>query len=190
MLPRAFILLALAPLFTLAGCQTTVEEHEHPQGEACTHEEDSARIEHPTVKRTQEGGVGVLLAGESLEEAAEVPEVTVAALLDSPEAYAGQRVRVTGDVSAMCHHKRGWFALVAPDQSGRNLRVLTAPTFLVPEGVIGMNASTEGVVELIEIPAEEARHYAKEHKLGDPAAITGPVKRAVIRAAGAAFRQA
>ncbi|MDF1562988.1 MAG: DUF4920 domain-containing protein [Deltaproteobacteria bacterium] len=148
------------------------------------------KIEHPDVEKEVVDGTTVLKAGVPLGSTAGATEVTVQALLDEPEKFAGKVVKVTGDVSAMCHHKRGWFALVAPDKSGRNLRVLTAPSFLVPEGVIGMNASTEGVVELIEIPEEAARHYAKEHKLGDPMEIVGPQKQAVIRAAGAAFRQA
>jgi hypothetical protein len=113
--------------------------------------------------------------------------VTTAELLAAPDKYAGKKVRVKGNVSAMCVHERAWFALAVDDQSGRFVRVMTAPNFLVPQDSIGKSAETEGVVEVTEVAADQAKHIAGEHKLGDPAAITGPVKQVVIRATGAAF---
>jgi hypothetical protein len=113
--------------------------------------------------------------------------VTTSELLAAPDKYAGKKVRVKGNVSAMCMHARAWFALAADDQSGRFVRVMTAPNFLVPNDSIGKSAETEGVVEVTEVAPEQAKHIAGEHKLGDPAAITGPVKQVIIRATGAAF---
>jgi hypothetical protein len=113
--------------------------------------------------------------------------VTVTELLARPDAFAGKRVRLRGDVTAMCQHKRAWFAVVAEDQSGRTLRVMTTPSFLVPAGSIGKTAETEGVVEVIELAADQARHLAGEHKLGDPTAVTQNVKQVVLRATGADF---
>ncbi|PKN54522.1 MAG: hypothetical protein CVU56_26125 [Deltaproteobacteria bacterium HGW-Deltaproteobacteria-14] len=116
-----------------------------------------------------------------------VDKVAVSALLADPGAWRGKTISLEGDVSAMCGHMRGWFALAAEDKSGRQVRVLTAPTFLVPAGSVGRSATTEGTVEVIEIAAEHARHLAGEHKLGDPAEITANVQQVVIRARGAEF---
>ena len=116
-----------------------------------------------------------------------VETVSVAELLASPDKYAGKSVKVAGDVSAMCGHKRAWFALTADDQSGRSLRVLTNPVFLVPAGSIGKTAIAEGTVEVITVAADHARHIADEHKLGDPAEIKQDVKQVVLRASGADF---
>ena len=113
--------------------------------------------------------------------------VTTSELLAAPDKFAGKKVRVKGNVSAMCVHARAWFALAADDKSGQFVRVMTAPNFLVPQDSIGKNAETEGVVEVTEVDPNQAKHIAGEHKLGDPAAITGPVKQVVIRATGAAF---
>lgn len=42
-------------------------------------------------------------------------------------------------------------------------------------------------MEVIDVGASAARHYAQGHKLGDPKAIKGAVKRVIIRATGAEF---
>ena len=114
--------------------------------------------------------------------------VSVAQLLSGAAEYQGKWVQVEGDVSAMCHHRRSWFALQDDgDRSGKFVRVLTAPGFLVPQGSVGRRARAEGRVEVIEVPAEAAKHYAKGHQLGDPDAVRGPERRVVIRASGAEF---
>lgn len=116
------------------------------------------------------------------------PEVVkVSQLLADPLAFKGKTVRVEGDVSAMCQHKRGWFSVVAEDKSGGFVRVTTTPAFLVPRGSVGKFARAEGRVEVIEVAANHARHLAKEHQLGDPAEIAGNIHQVVIRAAGAEF---
>lgn len=114
-------------------------------------------------------------------------EVQVSALLADPAAYSGKKVMLQGDVSAMCGHRRGWFAIAAEDKSGRQVRLITAPTFLVPAGSVGKSAIAEGVVEIVEIPKDHAKHLAEEHKLEDPDKITADVKQVVIRTEGAEF---
>ena len=116
-----------------------------------------------------------------------VEKVAISQLLADPAAYSGKTVALEGDVSAMCQHERAWFSIAAEDQSGRFVRVMTAPTFLVPAGSVGGSARTEGTVEVIEVAAGHARHLAAEHKLGDPAAITANVQQVVLRAHGAEF---
>jgi len=120
--------------------------------------------------------VGAKLAGAS--------PVTVRELLSNPDAFAGKRVHLEGDVTAMCHHKRAWFAIQDPgDRSGQFVRILAAPAFLVPPQSIGKKARAEGTVEIIELPAATQQHLAREHDLGPTSAE--PQKRVVLRATGA-----
>ncbi len=110
--------------------------------------------------------------------------VSVQELLAKPESYAGKTVQVSGNVNAMCTHARGWFSIVGDDQTGHHLRVVTAPTFLVPQGSIGKSARAEGLVEVQDVDPEMLKHYAAEHKLGGDQNNT---KRVVLRAFGAEF---
>lgn len=140
------------------------------------------RIEKDPASGASVTAVGAVLAGSEV--------VTVKDLLANPDAYAGKSVRLEGNVSAMCTHRRGWFAVIDDgDRTGTVVRVLTAPAFLVPEGSIGRKARAEGTVEVVDVAAGAARHYAAEHKVGDPAELAGdaPIKQIVIRATGAEF---
>jgi hypothetical protein len=88
----------------------------------------------------------------------------------------------------MCHHRRAWFALRDPEATDRRyLRVITAPAFLVPRGAMGSKATAEGKVDAVEVPATMAKHYAADHKLGDPNEVRGPVTQYILRATGAEF---
>ena len=114
--------------------------------------------------------------------------VSVAELLAKPNDFVGQTVRLEGEVIAMCHHQRAWFALRDDDNPARQyVRVQTRPAFLVPQGVIGKRAKAEGRVELVQVPQAMAKHYAADHRLGDAKAVTGPVDAPVIVATGAEF---
>lgn len=204
MVRSRFFVLSLLPL--LAGCETAevttaAGATETARSTAVAHERDAdcgheagaegggcgatSEIVHAGEEtRVLEDGTRVTHVGAAL---AGIGEVALTDLLGNPTAYRGKTVRVRGDVSAMCHHKRGWFSLAAGDKTGRHVRVFTAPQFLVPHGSIGRTAVTEGTVDVIEIPAARARHMAAEHKLADPADIQGPVQQVIIRATGADF---
>ncbi|MGI5863457.1 MAG: DUF4920 domain-containing protein [Myxococcales bacterium] len=131
-------------------------------------------------------GATFLAAGARLTGA---ERVSIEDLMAKPERYAGKTVRVAGNISAMCHHKRGWFALQGEGRGGEVVRVITTPAFRVPENAMGKQARAEGVVEIVAVPASDARHFAVDHKVGDPAAVKDdkPVKSVVIRATGAEF---
>lgn len=155
------------------------------EGESCTAGADTSALLNPAEKvRKDKDGTQITHIGAPFGAA---QTVTVSALLTEPDALVGKRVRVRGDIGAMCHHKRGWFSLVAEDKSGRQVRVITAPTFLVPHGSRGKSAETEGVVEVIEVGQRMAQHLADDHKLQAPKTQLGPVKRVIIRATGADF---
>jgi hypothetical protein len=139
----------------------------------------SDRIERAVDPQT---GAELQRVGAALQGAT---PVSVQQLLDQPEAYAGKTVRVEGDVAAMCHHRRAWFAVQqAGDREGRTVRIFAAPAFLVPPGSIGRKARAEGTVELVEVPAAAQAHLAAEHGLAEPRPATRTV---VVRATGAEF---
>ncbi len=130
-------------------------------------------------------GATMNVAGQKL---AGLPVVKVADLVARPGDFAGKTVRVEGDVSAMCTHRRGWFAVQDPgSKTGAYVRVLTAPSFLVPPDSIGKKARAEGRVEVIDVDPGAARHYAEDHKLGEQNAHGAPNRSVVIRATGAEF---
>jgi hypothetical protein len=115
-------------------------------------------------------------------------QVTVQHLIDNAERLAGTTVRIEGNVSAMCQHRRGWFAVQdRGDRSGQYVRVMAAPRFLVPQGAVGRRATTEGVVEFVTVPAAAARHFAEDYALGDADEVRGDTRAVVLRATGAEF---
>jgi hypothetical protein len=153
-------------------------------GSNCGCEHGVPKSSPVTVARDPASGAEVSGVGEKLLN--DAPTVSVKNLLAAPDRYAGQRIHLEGNVTGMCRHKRAWFALKdTGDASDAYVRVITAPSFLVPENSVGRQGRTEGLVEVVDVPAPAARHYADDHKLGDPAA---PVRRTVIiRATGAEF---
>ena len=151
-------------------------------GHACG---GSNRVEITRVEqRKDKAGKAVTHVGKELTGAA---RARVNALLDKPAEFTGKTVTLEGHVSAMCHHKRRWFAVV-DDKSGRHVRVLTAPVFLTPAGSIGKRVRVEGSVEQVEVSAAMARHLSGSHKLAGTGAIkAGPRKVVVLRATVAQF---
>ncbi len=136
-------------------------------------------------RRHPSNGARVSVVGTAIGSA---PLVSIAALLNDPSSYQGKTVRVEGDVSAMCHHRRAWFS-VQPEgaRDGSHIRVLTVPTFLVPPGSVGRKARAEGRVELVEVPASARRHYEAEHGLQHAHGSGAPGRQIVLRAFGAEF---
>ena len=172
--------LALPTPAPSSGCAQKSEGHECGCGVGMAPEVDEVGdgVDPSTGKSMQM--VGQKLAG--------APVVSVRDLLANPNAYQGKTVRLEGDVSAMCQHRRAWFAVQDDgEREGRYVRVVTAPAFLVPAGSVGRRARTEGRVSVVEVPAGSAKHYAEEHKLGDPSAVRGAERRIVISAFGAEF---
>jgi len=169
---------------TAQAAQAAQAAHEHTAAGTCGECDTTTALSDPqSTTRQSPDGKTITHVGRAFTTA---QRVTVADLLAQPDRFAGKVVSVAGNVSAMCKHKRAWFALVG-DDSGNHVRIFTAPVFLVPHGSIGKSAIAEGRVEVIEVPVERARHMAAEHKLGDPAAITAPQKSVVLRALGADF---
>jgi hypothetical protein len=119
------------------------------------------------------------------EPFADAKKVEIAALLADPDPYVGETVRLEGSVASYCHHQRGWFALA--DAEGTVVRLVTAPAFTVPGEIEKVAGIGVGVVEVVEVPEDQAKHYAGDHGLGTPDEISGPQKQIIIRATGAEF---
>ena len=188
MMTRSLVPICLAA-FLLAGCQkTTVDKATAPQGQAAAPAANAPA--KPAPAPTAEPAPASAPKAETLVGAklTDAPVIKVVELLDNPAAHEGKLVAIEGNVAAMCHHRKLWFSVV-DDDSGRQVRVLTHPAFLTPDGSIGRKVRVEGMVEKIEVPGERARHIAKEHGTADPEKIKGEVHHeGILRAKGARFR--
>ena len=120
--------------------------------------------------------------GEPFDDA---KKVEIDSLLADPDPYVGKTVRLEGKVASYCHHQRGWFALA--DSDGTVIRLVTAPGFKVPGEIETVPGIGVGVVEVVEVPEDQAKHYAGDHGLGSAEKISGPQKQIIIRATGAEF---
>ncbi len=128
--------------------------------------EDEAPAADQTERRRRDAKSGqeIIEAGTALDPKA--PLVAPSELLAHPQKYRDKIVTVEGPVAAMCHLRRGWFAI----SSGQNdvLRAVTAPRFLVPSSAIGKQARVSGKVELKVISADVQEHQRSEHGLQTP----------------------
>ncbi len=167
------------------GAATTAVTRTAAHESDCDHHHPSKPVARDKVEaRKDADGKSYLHTGQEL---AGVTQVAVADLLDKSKDYAGKIVAVSGRVSAMCHGRRSWFAVVGKDQAGIPLRVLTAPKFLVPQGSIGKQVKVEGTVGIIQIKKSMAKHLAKGHKMPMPDGTAETHSQTVLRATGADF---
>ena len=86
----------------------------------CSSEEAGApRNDTVTTLKDEKTGATILAAGAKLAGA---PGVSVAELSQMPESWAGKTVRLEGNVSTMCNHRRTWFAMQSEDRQGGVVR--------------------------------------------------------------------
>ena len=131
------------------------------------------------------------LDGEVFGEALTLTELTpVSTILDAPDAWVGKRVLVQGMVVAVCE-KRGCWMDVASDREFEKIQIKVDDGVIVfPLSAKGKQALVEGLVERLDLTAEEAleeaRRKAEEHgEAFDPASVTGPQTIYRIRGLGA-----
>lgn len=130
-------------------------------------------------------GKTMSMVGQALTDA---PVVTVKQLLEKPDDYAGKNVRIEGNVTAMCHHRRVWFTVQDPgDRTGSNVRVTAWPAFLTPSDAMGKQVRVEGAVMITQTSPTFARHLADSHQVGQPPTDDQAVKTVTLRASGAEF---
>ena len=126
----------------------------------------------------------------TLEEA-----VPIAKILEDPEAFRGQRVRVEGQVREVCPKKGCWMDLVpaaVAEGSSESLRIKVEDDVIVfPQDAVGATVVAEGVVEVIEMDREKyiswLAHQAEERGEDfDPSGIgEGPFHWVQVKGAGA-----
>lgn len=112
---------------------------------------------------------------------AEADTVDVSTVLQAPDKYDGEYVRVSGRVAEVCSAKGCWINLKDWD-TGREIHVqFTCPMEgrLIPMEAKGRKAIVEGVLEITEISEEAARHFAEEggKTPEEIAAIKGPQRQ-------------
>lgn len=87
----------------------------------------------------------------------------VSAILTDPESFVGRRVLVAGPVVDVCEKRGCWLAL-GSDREHETLRVKVEDGVIVfPMTARGHLAVVEGIVEKVDLTAEQAREAAKMH---------------------------
>lgn len=124
--------------------------------------------------------------GVSLEEA-----TPVSTLLADPESWAGETVRVEGEVQEVCPKAGCWLSIV-PAEGASPLRVKVEDGEIVfPLSARGQDASAQGVVEVHDMSREQytgwLRHLAEEREEEfDPETVgDGPYRQIQVKAVGA-----
>jgi hypothetical protein len=131
-------------------------------------------------------GAAGLPAGEptKLGEGVTLSQATpIADLVSRPADFVGQKVRVDGQVAAVCENMHCWMDL--RDDEGRSVR------FKVEDGVIvfpvsakGKRASAEGTFEKVDA-ASDAAHHAEAHADGEAPHDHGTPAAYRVKATGA-----
>ncbi|THB78624.1 MAG: DUF4920 domain-containing protein [Desulfobulbaceae bacterium] len=92
--------------------------------------------------------------------------IAVSTILDKPEQYVGQQVRIEGIILDVCS-KRGCWIYVASDRQGEKIQVkVTDGEIVFPMAIAGRLAAVEGIVEILDISKEQMiaylQHIAEE----------------------------
>lgn len=119
--------------------------------------------------------------GEAFEQNDPVP---VALLGQDASPYLGKTVQITGKVSAVCQKAGCWMELTDESASVRVRVISKDHSFFVPKDSTGKQAVAQGVLSSLEVPQEEAAHFAEES--GQPVP-TGPVHELRLEMTGVIF---
>lgn len=117
-------------------------------------------------------------------------ETAISAIIDQPESYVGQRVKVSGLVVDVCSTRGCWIYL-AGDRDYEKIRIkVTDGEIIFPMEARGKKAVVEGVVELLTLTRDEvvarSKHHAEEKGLAfDPASVLSGESILRIRGLGA-----
>jgi len=119
--------------------------------------------------------------------------IAISELLDNPEPYLGEVVRVEGLVTGVCE-KRGCWMSLAGDEEFQEIKIKVDDGVIVfPMEAKGRKAVAEGVFTKIEMTLEQTiayrEHHAEEHgEEFDPSTVTEPMTFFQIRGTGAVIR--
>jgi NACalpha-BTF3-like transcription factor len=114
--------------------------------------------------------------------------LSVAKLMESPDAWAGKTVQVKGKVSEVCAKMGCWMQLV---EGGKAVRIKVNDGDIVfPKSAVGKTAVAEGTLRKLELTKEQAvaraRHEAEERGTPfDPDSVTSGATIYQIQGTGA-----
>jgi len=109
--------------------------------------------------------------GVHLEQATRISE-----LLDNPDRFVGQQVKISGMIIEVCA-KRGCWIYLAGDRPYEKIQVkVTDGEIVFPMSASGRMAVVEGIVDELDLPRREVirykKHLAEEQGLPfDPASV-------------------
>lgn len=91
--------------------------------------------------------------------------IAIARIVEQPEKFKGQEVKVEGEISGVCPKKGCWLEL--RDADDRSLRVKVKDDVIVfPVDAVGLKAVARGVVQIIDMDRDRyvgwMRHQAEE----------------------------
>ena len=115
-------------------------------------------------------------------------------LLDDPDPYLGEVVRVEGLITGVCEKRGCWMTLASDEKEFEEIRIKVDDGVIVfPMEAKGKHAVAEGVLAKIEMTMEETvaykKHHAEEHNEDfDPASVTEPLVFYQIKGTGAVIR--
>lgn len=143
---------------------------------------DAAEGTSPATEITtrESNGSGLYQAGAPLTE---VKSARLATVLEHPENYSDQMVRLEGTIDQVCAKKGCWMLL-------RDGEAITRVTFkdygfFVPmDAAPGSTVRIDAMVVRETLDEDTAKHYESETEGGDPAAIRGPQEVVSIVASG------
>jgi len=131
---------------------------------ACGHGDNPACATNIDPKVAAEHGPELALAGDKFGQGITLSEtVAIDALLANPDAYAGKRVRIEGEVEDVCRMRGCWFAIKG-EKPGQTMKFkVTDGVMTFPVSAIGKWAVAEGQVRKMPLTLEQTIKV-KEHE--------------------------
>ncbi len=124
--------------------------------------------------------------GEALSTA---PAIPAGEVLSDPARFDGKRIKVSGQVGAVCQRKGCWMTLGTGQPGEPTVRVTFKDYgFFVPTDSLGRTAVVEGQFARRTLPVAEAQHYADDEAARGgnqpPQKISGPQPTLALLASG------
>ncbi len=161
---------------------------------ACGHGDNPACATNIDPKVAAEHGPELALAGDKFGQGVTLTEtVSIDALLANPDAYAGKRVRVEGEVEDVCRMRGCWFAMKG-EKPGQTMKFkVTDGLMTFPVSAIGKWAVAEGQVRKMPLTLEQTikvkEHEAQEQgQPFDPASVKEAMTLVRLDGLGAVIR--
>ena len=120
--------------------------------------------------------------------------VPIHQLLEDPDPYLGEVVRVEGLITGVCEKRGCWMSLASDEKEFEEIRIKVDDGVIVfPMEAKGKRAVAEGVLTKVEMTMEQTvaykKHHAEEHNEEfDPASVTEPLVFYQIKGTGAVIR--